>query len=159
VVCVLFFAAGALRVALLTFGSGFAAAYMLTPCRMDALGAGAFVALMVREPIDEKRLLRAARIVLLTCATGLAAIILGTRSPSPATATMESVGYSLFAAAYGSALMLLVLGAKGRPLARVFQTPLFVALGKRSYAMYLVHATIVAETAHWFRAHGEALSV
>jgi hypothetical protein len=55
--------------------------------------------------------------------------------------------------------MLLVVGAKDRSIARVFQTPLLVALGRRSYAMYLVHATIIAETAHWFRTRAEALSI
>jgi peptidoglycan/LPS O-acetylase OafA/YrhL len=159
VVCALFFAAGAVRITLLSLGSGFAAAYMLTPCRMDALGAGALVALLVREPIDQKRLRRGARVVLLACATGLAAIVLGTRSPSAATWAMEAVGYSLFAGAYASLLLLLVAGAEGRAIVRVFRSPPLVALGRRSYAMYLVHATIVAETAHWFRAHGEALSI
>src|SRR5439155_4061635 len=158
-VCALFFAAGAVRITLLSLGSGFAAAYMLTPCRMDALGAGALVALLVREQIDEKRLRRGARTVLLACATGLAAIILWTRSPGAATWAMESAGYSLFAGAYASALMLLVVGAEGRAIVRVFRNPLLVALGRRSYAMYLVHATIVSETAHWFRAHGGALSI
>jgi peptidoglycan/LPS O-acetylase OafA/YrhL len=159
VVCALFFTAGAIRITLLSLGSGFAAAYMLTPCRMDALGAGALVALLVREQMDDKRLRRGARIVLLTCVTGLAAIVLGTRSPSAATWAMEAVGYSLFAGAYASLLMLLVAGAEGRAIVRVFRSPPLVALGRRSYAMYLVHATIAAETAHWFRAHGEALSI
>jgi peptidoglycan/LPS O-acetylase OafA/YrhL len=159
VVCALFLTAVACRIALLHFGYGFAAAYMLTPCRMDALGAGALVALLVREPIDEKRLLRGARAVLAASTTGLSAIVLATRSPSAATWPMESVGYSLFAAAYASVLTLLVAGARGRAIVRVFRHPLLVALGRKSYAMYLVHATIVAESAQWFRAHDEALSV
>jgi peptidoglycan/LPS O-acetylase OafA/YrhL len=157
--CALFVAAAGSRIALLRLGYGFAAAYMLTPCRMDALGAGALVALLVREPIDEKRLLRGAQAVFLACATGLAVIVLGTRSPSPATWAMESIGYSLFAGAYASALMILVVGAEGRAVVRILSGPLLVALGRRSYAMYLVHATIVAESAHWFRTHGEALSI
>jgi peptidoglycan/LPS O-acetylase OafA/YrhL len=159
VVCALFVAAGVVRFTLLSRGYGFAAAYMLTPCRMDALGAGALVALLVREQIDERRLRQGARIVLLACATGLAAIILGSRSPSAATWAMETVGYSLFAGAYASSLMLLVVGAEDRAIVRMFRSAPLVALGRRSYAMYLVHATIVSETAQWFRAHGEALSI
>jgi peptidoglycan/LPS O-acetylase OafA/YrhL len=72
---------------------------------------------------------------------------------------MESIGYSLFAGAYASVLTILVVGADGHAIVRVFRHPLLGTLGRRSYAMYLVHAIIVAESADWFRVHGEAFSI
>ena len=116
---------------------------LLTPCRMDALAVGAFLALAVRGPGGVAALLprarRAAAVSLLLLAGLFAAqgpkwgVV---RGPG------QVVGYSLLAVLYGGVLLLAVSHRRTGPLNRLFSRPLLTTFGRYSYALYLFHLPI-----------------
>jgi peptidoglycan/LPS O-acetylase OafA/YrhL len=116
---------------------------VLTPCRMDGLAVGAFLALAVRGPGGIAALLpraRAAAAVSLLLLAGLLAV----QGPKwgVVRGPGQVLGYSLLAVFYGSILLLAVSRSKCGLLNRLFSHCLLTTFGRYSYALYLFHLPI-----------------
>jgi len=115
------------------------AAYALMPCRADELAAGGFVALLLRGPFDEAKILKQARFGVWAGALVGALLLFGPqwsdRWPPDATAALPSA-LSIF---FGSLHVLTVRGAGSGMLRRVLERPSLRTLGKYSYGLYVLH--------------------
>jgi peptidoglycan/LPS O-acetylase OafA/YrhL len=134
----------AARSGLVVSGADPTAAYLLTFCRMDALAAGAFVALALRDPHDARRLREWAPAVALA---STAVFLVGWYAEGPfedgtwEKPGMQTAGYTLLALAFGALVALLALDA-APGCSRVLNTPVLRAFGKYSYALYLFHIPV-----------------
>jgi peptidoglycan/LPS O-acetylase OafA/YrhL len=124
------------------------APYMITPCRIDSLGWGAFVAILAREPAGVARLVPYAKrwcLPLLTLAVGITAV----ERLDPTYQFFDygagmgryslSFFYSLSAPAFAGLLVLCIASKPGTVLNRVMTTRFMRTFGKYSYALYLFH--------------------
>jgi peptidoglycan/LPS O-acetylase OafA/YrhL len=129
-----------MRTALTLGGAHPIAVNVLTPCRMDALAVGAFLALAVRGPGGVAALLPRAR----RAAAGSLLLLAGlfavqgpkwgvVRGPG------QMIGYSLLAVFYGCVLLLAVARPGRGLLSRFFSCGLLTTFGRYSYALYLFH--------------------
>ena len=121
-------------------------AFALTPCRFDALAAGALVAALAADPARVPGLLRFARIsfpvALLSVVALVAVLEAGWLPPGPRgelehQPLMYTAGYSLLAWLFTSGLILAALSHERRG-AWLGVAPLRV-FGRYSYALYLTH--------------------
>lgn len=140
----------ALRTWLVLDGAHWIVPYVLPLCRMDALAAGALVALAMRRDgggpsAASVRLLVRARVV----AAGSAAVVLGiwyVEGPLDngdwTEPLMQTAGYSAFALGYAALVALAAGGPAGSWLVRVFSTSALRMLGRYSYALYLFHVPV-----------------
>ena len=115
-----------------------AAGYVLLPARLDALAAGSFLALAVREPGGLERLVRRAAVVGPAAVAGLAAIFVWRGGLYFTDVPTQTAGFSALAVACGALIIWLV----GRPesrASRVLSHPGMRFWGKYSYALYVVH--------------------
>lgn len=109
-------------------------AYVLLPCRADALGLGLLVAIACRNQtawtwlLSHRRYIRAASAIL---GAGVLAWIV---KDAP-------LGYTWMAAFYASLLLLVLTPGRER---RVFHNPVLVRLGILAYAIYLFHPGILS---------------
>jgi peptidoglycan/LPS O-acetylase OafA/YrhL len=137
-------AALATRVALVVSGADATAPYLLPFCRMDALAAGAFVALALRDARDAETLRGWAPFVAFAAA---AIFLVGWYAEDPfdneawAEPGMQTAGYTLLALGFGSVLAL-VASDPVPGLSRVLSAPVLRTFGKYSYALYLFHIPV-----------------
>ena len=128
-----------MRVGLSLGGHPFSA-YMLTPCRLDALAAGGFLALGRPGRGGLRRARPAARKVFLASGLVLAGSIARAHGVfyhlDPWNRT---VGYTLLAAFFGSLLVMAVTDGPDRALGRFFRGRVLRFLGKYSYGLYVYH--------------------
>lgn len=146
---------------LVLLAGGLQTTHFLTPCRLDALAAGALFALVGSPP----RL--AGWLAAIVGAAGLATVAAVTGQPWP-----ESVGmqrYGLLAALLFAVGLFVVVRAGGWPARACAVGPLR-SLGRYSYCIYLVHflvvewlarlaATRTPETKQWLVDHGSPLAI
>lgn len=140
----------AVRTWLVLDGAHWIAPYVLPICRMDALAAGALVALAVRHDgggpsAASARLLTRARIV----AIGAAAVVLAiwyVEDPLDnadwTEPLMQTVGYTALALGYAAVVALASGGPADSWLVRFFSASAFQTLGRYSYALYLFHVPV-----------------
>ncbi len=132
-----------LRVGLMAAGVNPLAIYVLTPTRMDVLAIGAFVALAAREPGGLLQFRRWSPGVLALCAGGVAAIVLLSGNTSHDSAPMQAIGYSLLGIGFGAGLVS-TLGSRPDGLVQRIVTHRWLRyVGRRSYALYVVHPAVV----------------
>jgi peptidoglycan/LPS O-acetylase OafA/YrhL len=112
---------------------GFAAAYALPFCRMDALALGGIAALALRSGDGRLRawLSRAALPLWIAAAAILATLV-------RTDVAFIVVGYPFVSAATAATIVQLQLG-RWRPLRAALGYPPLVAIGKISYGLYLLH--------------------
>jgi peptidoglycan/LPS O-acetylase OafA/YrhL len=114
--------------------------FVLTPSRIDTLAAGGALACFAREPRGLSAI--PARWIVAgsgAFVAGLFAMEHGLRSTDDVVRTLGFTGLAVFFAG----LLALVLGApEGSRLGRAFAHPWLRALGKYSYALYLLHGPI-----------------
>ena len=138
-VCVLAFAS---RYLLVESGH-LTAAYVSMPCRMDALGAGALVAVLAREPggLQARRRYFAVGFAVF----GAAILGLGFSQEGYEHLDPEVIvyGYSLNAAFFGCLIALAVTASQGSPLRRALSARWLRSLGRYSYAIYILHLPLV----------------
>ncbi|HVL66369.1 MAG TPA: acyltransferase [Vicinamibacterales bacterium] len=138
-----------LRAALLTAGAHWILPYVLPMCRMDALAAGAIVAVAMRGASHAaavpQGLLRAARVVAPAAAVGVLAIwwVEGPFDGGDWTEPlMQTAGYTTLAVGYAAIVTLAAGGPPASRLNRVLAVAPLRALGRYSYALYLFHLAI-----------------
>jgi peptidoglycan/LPS O-acetylase OafA/YrhL len=121
---------------LLAMPSNLMGAYVLTPCRMDALALGGLIALAARERPEWLRS-RWIGWAGAGCAAAVAAIwaVAGT---TPWSGAMRTVGFTAADLAFGCLLATLI-GRRPPILLALFRTRVLVWLGTISYGLYLLH--------------------
>jgi len=131
-------AALALRTWLLGQGTTGDAAYLLTPCRMDALALGAFLALLARGP-DGGRPLTRWGWGLLGLAAVVAAVAVALRMPGPTAVYAPALKYSIYALLFGGVLALAVRAPRTGVVGRFWSSSFLTFFGKYSYGLYVFH--------------------
>jgi peptidoglycan/LPS O-acetylase OafA/YrhL len=150
-----------LRLMMVSTESGRLCAYCLTPCRLDGLLVGSWVALALRDPADWARLRRWARPLALGSGCLLVGLALGQRHfyPEVPPALVDraidaklvlTLGMSALAVLFAAFLAVAVDAAEYSRLRRVLENSGLRAIGKYSYAMYVFHSLILAATVSWF---------
>ncbi len=123
--------------------------YVLTPCRMDSLAAGAYLAVRAREAGGLQALAPAARRIGFAAALAAVALVVGERlgglvdiwTPGQGPISII-VGFRLVALAAGALLVLVVTAKPASRLHRVFASPRLRFFGIYAYGLYLVHLPI-----------------
>lgn len=129
----------ATRVVLASQGASYAACYMLTPCRIDSMAAGAFLALAMRGPLDLARIGRVAGVGALAAGLPLAALLVQHRGTLPVyDLVVRTVGFTILAVFFAS-IVALALARSGSPMAAALRTRPLGILGKYSYGIYIYH--------------------
>jgi peptidoglycan/LPS O-acetylase OafA/YrhL len=117
-------------------------AYVLMPCRADALAIGVFAAMLWREPRMQVWMRSRGQILTGFSVILLAGVVALTRwSPNSNSLSMRSVGYTWFALFYGSTL-LLVVSRRAGIVARLARMKWLRELGRVSYCVYLIHEVV-----------------
>jgi peptidoglycan/LPS O-acetylase OafA/YrhL len=129
-------AALVLRFYLAILGFPPTAIYVLTPCRMDGLALGAFLALTVRSPDGLQTLVRLARRVLPISAILWIALMSMTGRWSQYGLIPQTAGYVVTELFYASVLVFTLASDR---LAAVMSIGPLRFLGKISYALYVFH--------------------
>ncbi|HWB87515.1 MAG TPA: acyltransferase [Bryobacteraceae bacterium] len=127
------------------------AIYRLTPCRLDPLAAGAFLAVALRDFRGSvERWIRPVAALSLFAFLEIGLVI---RTPIWMSPSMRTAGASLVAVGYACLVFGAAMGGEGvSPLARLFSWPLLRQCGKYSYAMYILHAIPYQLTVGWVEA-------
>ncbi len=116
--------------------------YMLTPARMDALAAGALVALAIRDESGLSILKRWAPFVAMAGLGIVAGYGLVNGGFSPLDDWVRTAGFTVLALLF-AAVLALVLGLKsGGMAATLLSNPALRWLGRYSYATYLIHLPV-----------------
>jgi peptidoglycan/LPS O-acetylase OafA/YrhL len=136
-------AALAIRATLVIMGGHLIGVYVLTPCRMDTLAIGAFLALVARGNRGLLCLAPHARFVATVCAIVLLAIFCWQRNWDQHHWLMQTLGYSTFAFFFASVLILSVVTSPTKLMQRFFSHAALQVFGKYSYALYMFHVPLL----------------
>ena len=120
-----------------THGYDAEAVYRMTPCRMDGLALGAFVAIGLRD--FRESLNRYAPAVLLTSGWGTLCVVAVAPGPVWSDALMRTLGASLIVITYACVVFYSAALRDGR-VQRLLASPWLRKVGKYSYAMYVLHS-------------------
>ena len=135
----------ATRLALVGFA--FENVAFFTPCRLDGLMVGAFLALAVRGEMKIQALARAGKWVAIGCGSILVAVWV-VRGLDPQEWTMATLGLTLLALFFGGLLLMAVTPGGG--IARFFEARWLGFLGKYSYGLYVWHFALMPVFSRWF---------
>ncbi len=122
--------------------------YQLTPCRLDCLAVGAFVAIGVQD--FRPQLDRWTPRIFALCSSGFLVVVAVSPNPVWSDLAMRTFGASLLALGYGCVVFRAATGHIGWTN-RLFASPLLGKLGKYSYGMYVLHAAPWELTAFFVR--------
>ena len=137
-----FFVALTIRVAL-PFEMTRLGAYVLLPTRMDALSAGAILALLARGPHGLSAFGRGSKTLLLICSVTLAGLYLRQRRLDLMDPLVGTLGFSCIAAGFASFIAVTLQATKDGLLSRLLSAVPMVMLGKYSYGLYVVHVPLI----------------
>jgi peptidoglycan/LPS O-acetylase OafA/YrhL len=135
------FVAFVLRVALVRMHDPLSA-FILTPCRMDALAAGSWLALAMRGPVDLKMFCRTGLIVFAASAAILIAMYAPTDHLLDLDPWVQTFGFTLLAAA-STGLIAVTVADPASWLCQCLSISPLRWLGKYSYAIYVLHPLFI----------------
>jgi len=145
VVCFMcFIAALSLRIVLPKFVPPLAV-YVLMPTRMDALAAGAALALIARGERGLNSLGRWPAVGLFAFICTAACVYVWKRKFSELDPLVRTVGYSVLAVGFAALIAVGLNARPGSPIRRVLSSAPLIVLGQYSYALYIFHHPII-----WF---------
>lgn len=147
-----------LRVALLATLGPLKANYVLTPCRMDSLAMGAWVALWARGPGGIPGLLPWAKAVSVVTGIALFGAYLN-HEVYKYHPFMQSIGFSCVALFFAAMIVLALAGKLPSYAVRILNGRAMVRLGQYSYAIYIFHRLLletIRRLFHW-QPLGEAM--
>jgi peptidoglycan/LPS O-acetylase OafA/YrhL len=124
-----------MRLAFVLTGNAFAR-YVLTPCRMDALAAGALVAALMRIGVAREAIARGSRVAVVL--GGLTVLVLGAwrNGLHIGDPVIDTVGYSALASLFGGLVALAVASPAGR-VERTFSSSALRLAGRYAYGLYV----------------------
>lgn len=118
---------------------GFKAAYVLTPCRADALAYGVLAAIAIRQPDIWTWLRKHTRLLYISLSILLFGLtVMTVKEWSIASLLMALVGFSWLSLTYVTVLLVAVVHPTG-PLGWVFRNPALRQAGLYSYFVYIFH--------------------
>ena len=142
-----------MRVAISYTTGDLEAAFLLTPCRLDGLLAGGWLALARRDRADWARVQRWVVPVLLGSGGFLFGVAAGQRHFIPETdgnplaavsgAVVTTLGIAALAIFFSALIAFALDAAEGAWLRRALENKSLVAIGKYSYGMYVFHGLIL----------------
>lgn len=132
-----------LRVGFLMIGTDPVAIYVSTPCRMDQLAIGALIAVWLRGGIPAESARRAGHLLLLAGGAGLAALFVRAGMLVTTDPWVVTLGLALTGLVGAGLVLLAVSLPVGAVAARLLSSPALLALGRYSYALYVVHHPVV----------------
>jgi peptidoglycan/LPS O-acetylase OafA/YrhL len=121
-------------------------AYVLMPCRMDALAMGGLVAVAVREKPEWLKSPWIGRLTLLCAAVFVAVCVF--QSEAPWSVLMRTLGYTALDFSFTGVLILLI-GRHQPALIKICHLRLLTWLGTISYGLYLLHVPSLAVVDRW----------
>jgi peptidoglycan/LPS O-acetylase OafA/YrhL len=136
-------AAVALRFGLMAAGDHAISAYVLTPCRMDALAVGAFIALAARGPRGMAGLFRTAAVGAILAAGLIGYLFYAKAGLTRMDASVVVVRFILSAWLFGAVLLFAVCASPTSLAGRCWSCPPLRVLGKYSYALYVFHYPLI----------------
>ncbi len=146
VVCIVLSTAS--RVWLMALGDNGIACYVLTPCRMDSLALGAWLALAVRGPLGQRDLTRWAALSLAASLAVTSGFLLWKRELAHMDASVLVLRGSLFSWIFGSLLILAVSARSEGLIGRMGRGRALRFLGKYSYGLYIFHYPLIPLLQH-----------
>jgi peptidoglycan/LPS O-acetylase OafA/YrhL len=133
----------ALRCGMTAAGVSPLATYTFTLGRVDALAAGALLAVAARQAGGLARWRPTAVRTGWACAAGLGAVVIATRNTSNMTGLMQTAGFSLVAVLFAAFLALLLTSGPSHPLTRFMELRWMRHIGARSYGLYVWHMVVI----------------
>jgi peptidoglycan/LPS O-acetylase OafA/YrhL len=125
--------------------------YVLTPCHLEPIVAGAILAAWAREPGGLARFKSQARLAVFAMLPLVITIPIAEEILEPPNQIalglgpiFVTIGFTLLAVLFGGLLVLVATAEPGSALHRVFTTSLLRTFGKYSYGVYLVHLPLRA---------------
>jgi peptidoglycan/LPS O-acetylase OafA/YrhL len=116
-------------------------AEIMTPCRFDALAAGALGVLLLRG--QQEHLFRRARAAACLLALGIVVIGFSRRTWDATDPVVQTIGYSVMDLFFAALLILCVAPSQPNWLARFFSQPALKWFGAYSYAIYVFHVPLM----------------
>lgn len=132
-----------LRAALMAAHVDYWVVYTLTPCRVDALAMGAWLALAVRNTDGPTSLVRPAKRAALIGGIMCAMIIGIRRAGELAGVVVKVADFTITAFFFASVIVLSMNGSPRSFWGRFLQHPVMMTLGKYSYGLYVLHFAIL----------------
>lgn len=130
-----------LRIALVTLGVSELSISVLTPCRVDALCVGAYLAIRTREPGVLTHWRHKSGYAALVLGIVLLGVMVGATLAGPAELALRQLRGSVIALLFG-ALILVALRPSSSLIARPFHSRTLVFFGKYSYGLYVYHGIL-----------------
>ncbi len=142
-VCILLLGACLLLRTVLTLnGADPLITFVLTPCRIDTLAVGSFLAVLARTEGGLAAARPWAVRLFMLGGLALASIFVVEGRIIAMSDLVRTVGFTLVALFYGSALVLVLTAGPATRLTHAFNNPGLRAFGKYSYALYLLHGPV-----------------
>jgi peptidoglycan/LPS O-acetylase OafA/YrhL len=132
------------RIAVYATGYTWIQAYVLTPCRMDALAVGGLLAAHVRSGHWNQRALVVASKRFFAIAMLLIASAVGMGYAQDYSPLVYTIGFSVIAMVCGAGLLIVRYSPPGSLINRIFSSKLLTIYGRYSYGIYLFHLPIRA---------------
>jgi len=118
------------------------AAYGLMPARFDTLALGALIAIALRSDAGLAPLRRYAAPVIAAAGALMVVLFVTQEGISFIDPDIQSIGYTAIAALFAGVLVIVLTGPRDGVLHRVLVTHPLRAIGKYSYALYVVHPVV-----------------
>jgi peptidoglycan/LPS O-acetylase OafA/YrhL len=144
----------ALRIAVIASGAWVQVAYLITPCRLDGLLAGAFIALAIRDEQLWARVRQWAPTAMLASGVTVLGIFIAAghftdfvdfrkiQGPRMDSSLILTLGIAALAVFFGGLLTLVLSLAPGNRFRRFLESRALVEIGKISYGIYVFHILV-----------------